>query len=437
MDPAIEQALTGGSRTAAELCEAAGVSQATLSRWLAEERARVAVLGRGRATRYALRRKVRDLPPELPVYRVSMSGDGEPIGTIGTLEPDRYWYQDGEHPRRSSEFHSLPWFMTDMRPQGYLGRFFPQRFADLGLPPRITDWTEDQALYAIARRGEDAPGNLVIGDESYARWLASPRSATAVPEDERLRRYASLAAEVVAGRGPGSSAAGEQPKFGVAVETSTRGIRHALVKFTAPHGSASAQRWADLLFAEHLAARVLHEHAHAAVQSEYLRDGTRAYLEVRRFDRIGARGRLGVVSLGALDDEFVGARQGWPESAAALLRAGLIGEGDARELRFLSAFGRLIANTDMHFGNASFLVRGARDLALAPAYDMLPMFYAPVADELPDREYPLPVPLPGHADQWREAVPLAQEFWERLAAEAQVSEAFRATAAANARQMAG
>jgi hypothetical protein len=96
-----------------------------------------------------------------------------------------------------------------------------------------------------------------------------------------------------------------------------------------------------------------------------LSDGVRAYLQVERFDRVGRAGRLGLISLGALDDEFVGERLGWSQSAAALLRAGLIDAGDARELRWLSAFGSLIANTDMHLGNASFLYEGKMRFRLA------------------------------------------------------------------------
>ena len=42
------------------------------------------------------------------------------------------------------------------------------------------------------------------------------------------------------------------------------------------------------------------------------------FLEVPRFDRIGERGRRGVVSLKALDDEFAGLAADWPKIAAAL-----------------------------------------------------------------------------------------------------------------------
>jgi len=41
-----------------------------------------------------------------------------------------------------------------------------------------------------------------------------------------------------------------------------------------------------------------------------------------------------------------------------------------------AAIARLIANTDMHLGNLTFHVEGT--FRLAPAYDMLPMAYAPL-----------------------------------------------------------
>ncbi len=42
------------------------------------------------------------------------------------------------------------------------------------------------------------------------------------------------------------------------------------------------------------------------------------------------------------------------------------------------AFGMLIGNTDMHHGNLSFIISlHGRPYALAPAYDILPMGFAP------------------------------------------------------------
>jgi HipA-like C-terminal domain len=432
MSPDIRAALEGGIRSASELRQQLGISQPTLSRALQNMRANVAVLGRGRTTRYALYRHVRELPSEVPVYRIDAEGSAVQIGLLLTIRPDRFWYSDLERPAASAEHYSLPWFITDMRPQGYLGRLFPQTYADIGLPDRITDWNEDQALYALARRGEDAVGNLIIGAESHARWISSLQRSTAVLQSNRLNQYGTFATEAVSGRAAGSSAAGEQPKFTTAVRTGKSSTRHVLVKFSGLLSTAAGARWSDLLIAEHLAGVVLREHGHASAHTEYMNDGRRAYLEVERFDRVGARGRVGLVSLGALDDEFVGERRGWPESAAALLRMQIIAPEDARELRFLSAFGALIGNTDMHLGNASFLTGGYMSFQLAPAYDMLPMTYAPVRDEVPVREFTAPAPRPGHADQWMAALPVARQFWERVSTDKRVSATFRRLARANA-----
>jgi len=383
-------------------------------------------MGKGRATRYALYRQIRDLAPLLPVYRISQTGEHTQIGSLLTIVPERYWYEDHEDPSSSAEYRSIPWFATDMRPQGYLGRFFPQAHQDLRLPERITDWSEDQYLYAITRRGEDIVGNLVIGEESFARWLALPGDTGFIPTADRIRRYLKLADQAIAGGLPGSSAAGEHPKFTARVADSPATVRHVLVKFS------TSRRWADLLLAEHIASMVLRSSGHAATATEFVYDETRCFLEVVRFDRVGARGRLGLVSLGAMDDQFVGDRRSWPESASALLRARLITESDAQEMRFLSAFGSLIGNTDMHFGNISFLVEGAMKFRLAPAYDMLPMLYAPVQNELPDREFVAPQPKPGHASEWLTALPAALEFWTRLSRDNRASDEFRSIAEANA-----
>ena len=429
MDPDLSNTLQRGLQSAIEIQSRLGISQPTLSRMLSRERSAIATLGKGRSTRYALYRRIRDLEPALPVHRVSTTGESTRIGTILTIAPNVYWYEDLEQPRASAEHRSIPWFITDMQPQGYLGRFFPQIHGDLGLPERITDWSEDQFLYAIARRGEDIVGNLLIGEESLARWIALPREPGFIRHTDRMDRYATLASQTTEGGVPGSSAGGEQPKFTTITGNSSNETHHVLVKFSA------SQRGSDLLLAEHIASVLLNEFGHPAASTEFLRNETRSFLEVVRFDRVGLRGRLGLVSLGAMDDQFVGDRRSWPESANALLRAGRISSRDAQEIRFLSAFGSLIANTDMHFGNSSFLVEGYEEFRLAPAYDMLPMFYAPVQNEIHEREFLPPQPKPAHADQWLAALPAATEFWQRLSNDNRASEGFREIAARNARAL--
>jgi hypothetical protein len=60
------------------------------------------------------------------------------------------------------------------------------------------------------------------------------------------------------------------------------------------------------------------------------------------------------------------------------------------------------------------------------------MMYAPIREELSVREYSPPAPTVGAADQWRLATSAARSFWEALAADARVSQSFRAVAGRNA-----
>ena len=71
----------------------------------------------------------------------------------------------------------------------------------------------------MSRRGEDLPGNLVIGEESFAR------SQVLEPVSRSRDDYPALAEATIAGHPPGSPAGGERPKFGALV-----GNQHMLVK---------------------------------------------------------------------------------------------------------------------------------------------------------------------------------------------------------------
>lgn len=98
-------------------------------------------------------------------------------------------------------------------------------------------------------------------------------------------------------------------------------------------------------------------------------------------------------------------------------------------------FGRLIANTHMHDGNLSFMPRisaAASPLILAPAYDMLPMLYAPRRGvELPLVNFNPRLPLPTEREAWRIAAAAAEQFWARAGDGARISAEFRAICADN------
>ncbi len=104
----------------------------------------------------------------------------------------------------------------------------------------------------------------------------------------------------------------------------------------------------------------------------------------------------------------------------------------------MAAFSELIGNGDRHFENISLLLDASgRFTRVAPAYDMLPMRYAPLGGDVdPDL---LPV-TPGVGTigarpvVWERAFRAAEDFWGRVhrsESPVAIPEAFRALARVN------
>ena len=370
----IRSLLAQGPLKVKQLVEKLGLSQPTVSRALAALGAEVVRFGAGPSIQYALRDTGRGLG-DVPIYRVSADGS---VGQLGTLIPVR---SDGfvmvqSNDGKTIHSESIPWWLYDMRPQGYLGRAYAARHAAvLGLPSQLNDWSDTHALRALLAHGHDAIGNLLLGDAARERFL-SIDALSALPIASKPERYIQLAEEASRGELPGSSAGGEQPKFLAYAETSD-GPRHVIVKFSVPENNPVAERWRDLLLAEHLALNTLNDAQIRAVKTSVLDFAGQRFLEAGRFDRVGALGRRGLFSMAALDAEFVGAGKGWTDISQALANAKHIDQEAAEAVALLQAVGELIGNTDMHTGNLSFVTEEGRPYALAPAYDMLPMAFAP------------------------------------------------------------
>jgi hypothetical protein len=120
----------------------------------------------------------------------------------------------------------------------------------------------------------------------------------------------------------------------------------------------------------------------------------------------------------------------WSACAQRLVDVGALPKNDARQIRLIDAFARHIGNTDCNDGNLAFFDRHDGSLALAPVYDMLPMLLAPQDDEVVERAFDAPQPDAGTRDVWMHARRIAESYWERLATESLLSEAFRARSAA-------
>ena len=192
----------------------------------------------------------------------------------------------------------------------------------------------------------------------------------------KLTHYEQLASDALAGEIVGSSAGGEQPKFTCYAQTPS-GNKHVLVKFTVPQQTAVSQRWGDLLIAESIAAQILRDGGIHAIESTVLVTSNRqVFLEAERFDCKGNDGRLPIVSLEAVQSEFISSPGSWPEAMRRLCEQQLVTHQSVAQTEVIWAFGRLIANSDMHAGNLSFYL-SEPPFALTPVYDMLPMAYAP------------------------------------------------------------
>ena len=432
--------MTSGAQTAADLAVRTSMSQPAVSRALnevAQHTGRLVTHRQGRKVIYAISRQIRALPVEVPIYQVaqmSEHGIASLMGNLIALEGGRYLFvaANGE----SELLDGLPWFLQDMRPQGFIGRAFCHAHAEnLGLSDRLTEWTEDDVLYALATLGDDSAGNLIVGTTSLRRFMSgSPKMEEHLSSASLAKFYDQLADIAVHGGQPGSSAAGEHPKF-LTQYRAVDGVHHVVVKFSPIlDGTAVPTRWKDLLIAEHTASDVLGEHGIDVPGTRIILSGNRCYLESTRYDRMGARGRIGVVTFDAIDNALIGAHRNWSQSGSNLCAMGMI-DGECEErIRIVETFGRFIGNTDMHFGNMSFywaMQDGKVKLRLAPIYDMLPMLYAPEKSEVTNRTFNPPM-AESIEHELLDSVAMAREFWERLAGHDDVSEEFRDIASQNA-----
>ncbi len=334
-------------------------------------------------------------------------------------------------------FSGLPFFLQEVRPQGYIGRAIARDLAARqGAPTDPRQWSDDDVLSYLLMEGDDLPGDLILGDRAMERAHrhAEHLSSTAIAADDRSRAYPERAAAAQRGEVTGSSAGGEQPKFLVNVARQSGQFQSVLVKFTSADPSPVSQRWADLLWCEHLAAETMRAHGILTTRTEILDVGGRRFLEVERFDRIDAVGRRGIISLGTLEDAFLAQPStDWPAAATMLEQEGWTSAAEARSLRWTWCFGQLIANTDMHRANASFWFGDQRSCTLTPFYDMLPMLYAPGSQgDLSERTFAPRPPIAAVMDVWPNAAAAASAFWERAAGDAGLSDSFRSIARANA-----
>lgn len=423
-----------GLASALELSNGMGISPATTLRILKSKSDQIVQIGSTKQARYALRRAIKGEYESIPVYLIDDLGKGHEIGSIDTIEPQGVLFNqtqktfptDVEHAK--GYWTGLPYFLYDMKPQGYLGRHLARKISiDLGIPSDPDRWSDDDTLFALMKRGADTSGNIIVGEAAYQLWLDDKSSKATVRETNIGPSYAELAEQSAEQLGQCSSAGGEFPKFTTLRDLPGASTPHVIVKFSGNDDSKPVRRWADLLVCEHIALEVIKSHLQLkAANSRIILSNGRTMLETERFDRVGDYGRKSLVSLSSIDGAFLGTGESsWPDALEKLVKLNLLSEGDEGKVLLLWWFGQLIGNTDMHFGNLSFHIENGK-FVLAPAYDMLPMMYAPLAGgEIPQKIYSVKLPLPKYHPIWIKAKDAAVSFCKRCMDDERISNQFK------------
>ncbi|MFK5925723.1 MAG: type II toxin-antitoxin system HipA family toxin YjjJ [Desulfuromusa sp.] len=414
--------LATGALTSKALQERLAISQTALSRAIQRNKKDLLIIGAARSTRYALRKNLSGLGYEIPLYEIDQRGDVRPYANLYPLAAKQYgWQRSG---KKTQLFDHLPYMIQNLQPEGFMGRAFAHNFArDLGLPEKLQLWSDEHVITALSQRGEDFVGNLIIGKESVERYLIQARSGNVqtISLDQCDTFFEELAEKAIAGDSPGSSAGGEQPKFTTLLKTSD-GDQRAIVKF-ASRTTDEGRRWSDLLVCEHLANKVLLTAGFSVAQTEIIQTDSWTFLQSARFDRVGLWGRRPLYSLMTIASKFVGYCETWVDAAEQLYDKQLIAQKDIDSLRWLSGFGHLIGNTDMHLGNISLLL-AETGFKLAPVYDMTPMYYRPKAGGVLPQEALQAEPLSIKATN-DSIAPIATRFWEAAQSDTHITDPFR------------
>jgi hypothetical protein len=406
---AIQQALRYGNLSSSAIAKATGLSQPTVSRAL--KKLPVVKLGAGRGTLFAW---VETEEPE-PLYEIDETGSVLQLGHLYRQPENRtLLVREKSH----IAYDGLPFYFYDAVPSGFLGAIHLKQIVekDQRLTTKSQDWSDLQIWHYMQHYGEDLVGNWVLG--SQMAQLASMKTYPVLKREN----YPEIAGAI--NRSPdnmGSSIAGEQPKF-----TLYDGSHHLIVKYSPRFSEENpvATRHRDLMVCEHLALNTLRANGVKASEAALYQDD-RLYLEVKRFDRNGLYGRKGLASLKVIDAEYAGINGTWPQIAQTLWRQKILTEKDVYDVEVAYAFGRYIANADMHNGNVSFFMEGLELMGVTPVYDMLPMAYMPVQGELRNPELMAPRFIEVSNEARWQALSLAVLFWEQVLSDDLVSSAFK------------
>ncbi|OED42949.1 phosphatidylinositol kinase [Chromatiales bacterium (ex Bugula neritina AB1)] len=424
----VTEYLARRAATSKELQRQTGLSQPAISKQIKQLGDKVVRIPGGRAPLYALTRNAFGVGDRVPLYLLDMYGNNTMVAEIRPLAHGGYLVEcmpnspamlKGES--GSGYFDDLPYYLQDLRPQGFMGRQIAQELAERStdFPRDPRDWKTSHIGKYLVANGDDLPGNMIIGEAGVHRLRRKPQSYT-------RDAYPALAQGVLDGQIAGSSAGGEQPKFTVYNKERNS---HVIVKFSPRGDDPIARRWKDILVTEYQATIALHNRNFPAAETELIEREGRLFLESQRFDRAAEYGRSSMISMQSIDSEYIGDGADWPVVMEKLHQLDLIPGDHLMDALVLWEFGHLINNTDMHLGNLSLGMEGNL-FRLLPAYDMCSMGFRPVGNEASPYEFKLNT-LHSRLNTLKEhpamevVIDMATDFWKQVAADSRISTEFK------------
>jgi hypothetical protein len=426
MPISIIEYLERGPSTSKEIQAATGLSQSTIARQIKRVGDRIIPIPAGRSVMYAATCNAFNSGDKIPLSIIDDTGKPLLAAYVRPLIHGGYFVEStinlpplllGDN--QIGLYDDLPYFLLDLKPQGFLGRQIAKRIAsqcdDFPYDPR--NWTPKHIGRYLLSNGDDLPGNFIFGEQALLRIRQRP---LAVSE----KTYPELAQKVIEGEVPSSSAGGEQPKF-----TAFNGDleSHVIVKFSPKGDNEISARWRDILITEYHAAEVVNRYIFPSAVPRLIDLNGRLFLETQRFDRIGALGRASMISLQIIDAEFTGLGSNWSSVMRDLLDNDLVSNEDVFHAESLWYFGQLINNSDMHLGNLSLSINDSV-FKLLPIYDMCSMGFAPKSSgEMPSLAFEAPdiCEAISNENQCENILRAAYTFWENVSKDGRTSDQFR------------
>ena len=239
-----------GAISSLEIQAHLNVSQATVSRLIAEVTAEVVICGKGKSTKYALAHPIGRSPSHQPIWMINEAGLAERLGTLSFLSKSQIHIEaDGVNEIFTSTHDEiLPWYLSTLKAHGFLGRLLANELSGFGVPNNPEKWDAGASLIG-AIHTHDAPGAILLGADA----MGTHQGLTRIPDEKPGDALDALTLDIAKAVAPGSSAGGEQPKF----LASNRQGDSFIVKFTPPMGTPFGDRWAGLLRMEAIASEVL------------------------------------------------------------------------------------------------------------------------------------------------------------------------------------